>query len=142
MLGAVPELGQHIKGVSIDAALDRQVSAGIDLLRFWRASGQLGDTVVIHLGTNGTFSAGQFDEIMSVLGERRTAVFVNLRVPREWQDGNNEVLAEGVARYPNARLVDWHAWTSTRADAFYDDGTHVKPAGANLYAALIAAALG
>ncbi|MEX1255647.1 MAG: acyltransferase family protein [Dehalococcoidia bacterium] len=141
MLGAVDQLSGAVGGISIDAALDRQVSAGIDLLRFWKASGQLGDTVIVHLGTNGTFSADQFDEMMQVLSDRGLVVFINVRVPRDWEAQNNDVLADGVSRYPNARLVDWHAWSATRRDLFYDDATHVKPAGADLYAALIAAAL-
>jgi peptidoglycan/LPS O-acetylase OafA/YrhL len=141
MLGAVGELSGAVGGISIDAAVNRQVSVGIDLLRSWKASGQLGDVVVVHLGNNGTFTPAQFDQVMAVLADRRVVIFVNVRVPREWEGKNNNTIADGVSRYANARLVDWHAWSASRPDAFYDDATHVKPEGAGLYAALIASAL-
>ena len=46
------------------ASVGLQVSAAIDILRWRRAAGQLGDVVVVHLGNNGTFTAEQFDEMM------------------------------------------------------------------------------
>jgi hypothetical protein len=51
-------------------------------------------------------------------------------------------LAEGVARYPNAVLVDWHAASIDHPDFFWGDGIHLRPEGAQAYAQLIAASLG
>ena len=44
-----------------------QIYAATDTLRYRRASGQLGDVVIVHLGNNGTFTKGQFDRIMRTL---------------------------------------------------------------------------
>ncbi len=113
----------------------------IDILRNRRATGQLGEVVVVDIGSNGTFSSEQFDEIMQVLKDVRKVVFVNVRVPRSWEQSNNDVLADGVRRYPNTVLVDWHAASVGRPELFVDDGYHLQPEGQQLYADLIAAQL-
>ncbi len=141
MLGTVPELTATVAGISVDAAVSRHVSTGIDILASWRDAGLLSDAVVVHLGTNGTFSSGEFDEMMQVLAGVRVVVFVNNKVPRSWEAGNNAVIADGVARYPNTVLVDWYSASVNRPEFFWDDGFHVRPEGAQLYAGLIASAL-
>lgn len=141
MVGAADELERAIPGVQIDAAIGRQVSAAIRLLKQLRDGDQLGDAVIIHLGNNGVFSARQFDEIMGVLAGVRRVVFVNIKVPHRWEGPNNTVVAEGVARYANAVLVDWHAASVDQPDLFWKDGIHLRPEGAQLYADLIAAGL-
>ena len=140
MLGAVPELSADISGIGIDAELGRQVSAALDLLTARKAAGQLKDAIIIvHLGTNGTFSANQFDQVMALLSGAPRVIFVNDKVPRTWETDNNTVLADGVKRFKNAVLVDWHAASADHPEYFWDDGTHLRPEGAQAYAALIAA---
>src|SRR5690242_5299886 len=56
MLGATPDIQQAIGDVEIDAAVSRQASTGIEILRARQAAGQLPDVVVFHLGTNGPVS--------------------------------------------------------------------------------------
>ena len=141
MLGTIDELTSSVAGISIDAAVSRQVDAGTGTLRGWRDAGLLGDAVVVHLGTNGSFTSGQFDEIMGVLSDVRLVLFVNISADRPWVSGNNAVIASGVARHGRAVLVDWHAATYGRSDLFHGDGIHVRPAGASLYAGLIASTL-
>jgi hypothetical protein len=48
------------------------------------------------------------------------------------------VLADGVTRYPNTVLVDWNAASAGHPEFFWDDGIHLRPAGAQAYAHLIA----
>ncbi len=138
MLGAASVLAPTIGNIEVDAAVGRQVSVAIEILRSLRDAGRLGDVVVVHMGNNGTFTKGQFDDMMGVLADVRRVVFVNLKVPRDWEGPNNDVLAEGVTRYPNAVLVDWHAASVDRPDFFWDDGIHLRPEGAQFYADLIA----
>lgn len=142
MLGAVGGLQKDIQGLTVvDAEVGLQVYAATDTLRYRRASGQLGDVVIVHLGDNGTFTKGQFDEIMRILSGVERVVFVNVAVPRAWQEPNNEVIAEGVERYPNAVLVDWHSASADRPELFYRDGYHLRPKGQRIYADLISAHL-
>ena len=138
MLGAAPQMVSAIPNLELDAAVSRQVSSGIGLLYQRRDAGTLGDVVIIHLGTNGTFSSGQFDEIMSILSGVERVVWVNLRVPRDWEAPDNNAIAEGVARYPNAVLVDWFSVANAHPEFFYDDEIHLRPEGADYYAQMIA----
>jgi peptidoglycan/LPS O-acetylase OafA/YrhL len=142
MLGAVEGLQKDISGLTVvDAEVGLQVYAATDTLRYHRSLGQLGDVVIVHLGNNGTFTKGQFDEIMRILSGVDRVVFVNVAVPRAWEDPNNEVIAEGVDRYPNAVLVDWHSASAARPEIFYKDGYHLRPGGQRLYADLISSYL-
>lgn len=141
MLGAVNELTAAIEEISVDAAVSRQVYAGTQMLRGWRDAGVLGEVVIVHLGNNGDFKSSQFDEMMEALAGVRLVVFVNLRVPQEWEGKNNTVIASGVTRYANTALVDWYSATVNRFDLFYSDGMHVRPGGAQLYANLVASVI-
>jgi peptidoglycan/LPS O-acetylase OafA/YrhL len=141
MLGAAAALERAIDGVAIDAAVSRQVGTALDILRGRSAAAEIGDVVVVHVGNNGTFTARQFDALMNVLSGASRVVVVNLRVPRAWETPNNAVIAAGVGRYPPARLVDWYQASAGRPDLFWDDGIHLRPAGAALYASLVATAV-
>jgi hypothetical protein len=142
MLGAAATLTQAVPTLDVmDAEVGTQVSTGIEILRARRDAGQLAETVVVHLGNNGTFAPEQFDEVMGVLGDERRVVFVNVRVPRTWEGPNNEVIAAGVQRYPNAVLVDWYAASVGRPGLFWDDGMHLRPKGQKVYADLVSSHL-
>ena len=142
MLGAIGGLQKDIQGLTvIDAQVGLQVYTATDILKSRRASGQLGDVVVVHLGNNGTFTKGEFDQIMRILSGVDKVVFVNVSVPRPWEEPNNQVIAEGVARYPNTVLVDWHSASADRPELFYKDGYHLRPKGQQIYADLISAHL-
>ena len=141
MVGAAGELTRALGEPEIDAEVGRQAPAVIELLNQRRAKGQLGDEVVVHIGNNGTLSAEQFDEMMRALKGVRRVVFVNVNVPRSWEQPNNDVLAEGVRRYSNAVLADWHAASVNRPEFFVEDGYHLRTEGQQVYADLIAAQL-
>jgi lysophospholipase L1-like esterase len=142
MVGAGRALAQAVEGVEIDAVRGRQVASAIAILRARRDAGQLGDIVVVHIGNNGRFSARQFDELMDVLAGVPRVVLLNVKVPRRWEAPNNAVLADGARRYANVVLVDWRTASQDRPELFWKDGIHLRPAGARVYADLIAAAIG
>jgi hypothetical protein len=143
MLGAVDALIQEIPNLGIiDAQGCRQAPAAIDVLRGWRAAGQIGDVVVVHVGGNGPIYPEQFDEMMGVLEGVRKVLVVNVTVPPGLEDPvavpNNAVLADGAGRYQNAVLVDWYAASVGHPEYFWEDGIHLTPEGAWAYAGLIA----
>jgi peptidoglycan/LPS O-acetylase OafA/YrhL len=138
LLGAAERLERDIDGLTVmDAEVGLQAPAAIDILRWRRTSGQLGEVVIVHIGNNGIFTAEQFDEMMRVLTGVRRVVFVNVNVPRAWAQPNNEVLAEGVRRYPNAVLVDWYSASVDNPEYFVKDGVHLQIRGQRVYADLI-----
>jgi hypothetical protein len=139
MLGAAEEVGNTVPNLTtIDAEVGFQTADVIAVLEARRYAGELGDVVVVHIGSNGVFTAEQFDETMGALEGVRRVVFVNVNVPRPWAQPNNEVIAEGVDRYPSAVLADWYSASVDHPEYFVEDGVHLKIEGQKTYAALIA----
>ena len=141
MVGARRELEQTIANIEVDAAVARQAPDMLRLLQERRRSGRLGDIVVIHLGSNGIFGAAQFDAIMNVLTDVPKVIFVNVRVPRRWQDPINKMLSRRTGRCRNVLLADWYAASQDCPACFVDDGVHLNATGAQLYAEFIASCI-
>lgn len=140
MIQGAKAMARDLGPVRVDAAVGRHIGEGIEILERRAADGKLADTVIVQLGNNGPFRAGQFDAVMDTLRDVPLVVWVNVRVPREWEAHNNRIIASGITKYPKARLVDWYAATDGRPELFWKDGYHPRPEGAELYADLIAAA--
>jgi peptidoglycan/LPS O-acetylase OafA/YrhL len=141
MLGASNYLRKTITAMDVDAKLGRQVSTALKLIQARKDANALAPVVVVHLGNNGTFTAKQFDEMMTLLADVPRVIFLTNKVPRKWQEPNNYAMSEGVKKYPNAVLVDWNALSSQHPEWFWKDGIHLRPEGAQVYADLIAGTL-
>ena len=140
MLGASLELRRQIAEVEVDAAVSRQLGEVIAIVNERAASGRLGEIVVFHVGNNGIFTSGQFDELMRLVGGRRV-IFLNVAVPRRWAGPNNAVIAEGARKHPNVAVLDWAAIAERRPELLWSDGIHLRPEGAYFYSQLIVSAL-
>jgi peptidoglycan/LPS O-acetylase OafA/YrhL/lysophospholipase L1-like esterase len=139
MLGAAGALQAKIPGIHVDAAVSRQFGTGIDLIRQLKAAGQLSPVVVIHLGTNGTITDGHMQALKDLLADRQRVIFVNLKVPRSWEAGDNAVIQKWVPLFGNAVLVNWNGEGSLHPEYFYSDHIHLNDAGRARYADLVAA---
>jgi hypothetical protein len=139
MLGSAGELERALGNPAFATDVGLQPMGVIEILKKRRTAGQLGEAVVVHAGNNVPFTAEQFDEMMRLLEDVPKVVIVNLKVPRPWEQSNNDLLADGVRRYPDkAVLVDWHATSAGRPELFVEDGIHLQPEGQRVYADLIA----
>ncbi len=141
MLGAKGALEAKIPGIHVDAAVSRQFGNGLDLIRALKDSGQLSPIVVIHLGTNGVITDGHMEALKVLLADRQKVIFLNLFVPRSWQNGDNAEIQKYVPQFPNGTLINWNGEGSTHPEMFYGDHIHVKPEGQIHYADLVAAAV-
>jgi len=141
MIDAAPDLQQDIPGIDVQATVSYQFYQGIGLVQALRSEHRLGAIIVIGLGTNGPFSASQFDQMMAACAGASRVVFITVHVDRPWQDQVNAALAAGVARYPKvAVLANWEALAAQHPEWFYSDGTHlpIGGPGAQALAALVA----
>ena len=84
MIGAARELNRALDDPAIQADVGLQAADANAILKRRRAAGQLGDVVVVNVGTNGKFSPEQFDEMMRILADVPRVVFVNVKAPRPW----------------------------------------------------------
>lgn len=141
LVAVAPALADELGPIEIDAAIGRQVADGLAVLEERHTEDRLAEIVIVDLGTNGPILRAQFERAMEILRDVPLVVWVNVTVPRPWEDHTNLVLAQQVPKYPNARLVDWHAATGDRPELFQPDGYHPKPDAAALFARLVAGAL-
>jgi hypothetical protein len=141
MLGAAPVLQQAFTNIEVDAEVGRQAWTAATMIKARKAENRLGSVVVLHLGNNGRYTEQVFNEIMQTLADRRMVIVYNVRVPREWEAYNNNIIVNGVKAYPNAVFIDWRGVTANRPELFWNDGHHLRPEGARFYAGLIAEAI-
>jgi peptidoglycan/LPS O-acetylase OafA/YrhL len=141
MLGASPELAAAIPHATVSAVEGRQARDVFADIADRRQSGTLAPNVVIHAGDNGIISPDDLSSVLVSLGNRRRVVLVTDRVARDWQGPNNDILRSMAGRFRNVVLVDWYAISNRHKDWFYNDGLHLRPPGAQAYAAAVAAAL-
>jgi hypothetical protein len=140
MLGAVAGLHEALPGATVDAVEGRQASSAFALVDGLVNSGHLGADVVLHIGTNGTIDPQALDSLLTMLSDRQVIV-LNLHVPRPWQDLNNVTLAAAARNHPSVKLLDWNSAASAHAEWLWNDGIHLRPAGAAAYRDLILNAL-
>jgi hypothetical protein len=140
MLGAVASLAEALPGATVNAVEGRQASAAFTLVGGLIDGGHLGVDVVLHVGTNGTIDPQALDSLLTKLANQQVVV-LNLHVPRPWQDVNNATLAAAARTHPNVRLLDWNAAASAHPEWLWNDGIHLRPAGAAAYRDLILNAL-
>ena len=136
-LDAYDQLASYFPYGLIDCKISRQASAAIELYDSYRDSGVVGDTVIFCVGTNGALTEKQLDGMVSDVGSDKQIWFVNNRMPDDWQDANNELLAQCAEKYDNVGLVDWYSYSEGHDDWFWNDGTHTRPDGSVEYAKLI-----
>ncbi len=141
MLGAKTGLENAVEGARVYAKVSRQMSQIPDVIKDVRRDGPFGEVVVIHLGTNGPFNSGHFDTAMEALSNISRVYFVNASVPRRYEGQVNQALADGVARWDNAYLIDWNATADGHPEYFVKDGVHLTTEGIKAYSAMIARAI-
>jgi lysophospholipase L1-like esterase len=140
MLASAIQLRAALPGLFIDAVVSRQMSQGIAVEQRLASSGALRPIVVVALGTNGAITMQQVRALRAVAGPQRILVLVSTFVPRSWQAEVNRVLAAAARRYRDVVLADWLATIRNRTSLLWGDGVHPRPAGAVLYARMVAAA--
>jgi peptidoglycan/LPS O-acetylase OafA/YrhL len=141
LLGAKAVLEAQVEGIAVDAVVGRQFPDMLAAARAHRDTGTVGDVVILQTGNNGPISDDQFDALLETFSGVPKILVVNVKVDRSWQDHNNEVMADGVKRRPNAVLLDWHAVASANPDAFYSDGLHLTATGIRLFTELVLTAI-
>ncbi|MHA7108214.1 acyltransferase family protein (plasmid) [Bacillus sp. C-3-6] len=141
MIDITPYLKNTFPDIKIDAQIGRQLSKAIPVVEQLKNEGNLGNYVIIGLGTNGAFTTEQLVSLIKLIGNERKIIFINTRVPRPWESIVNERLKVTVPKYPNVTLVDWYAASAGKKDYFAPDGVHLTNIGAEAYAVLVAKAV-
>jgi len=126
-----------LPGVYIDAKPDRQMPAGLSLVRRLKDSGQLRPVVVVGLGTNYIVTTGELNQLMWLIGPDRRLVLVNTYVPDAWSKEVNATMAAFVHRHPAVVLADWFDTIRHRMYLLWPDHVHPLMRGTGTYARVV-----
>ncbi len=141
MVGAKAPLVAHLgPRFSMNARIGRQAPEFVAIARRIKAHGHHPAALIVQMGDNGPLYG---DEMLAL--ERATSnvgelFLVNDHAPVSWQDESNHALAEAAKNWPHTTLIDWRSAAESRHGLTWDD-IHLTPAGAGVYARLIAAAV-
>jgi len=134
MLSAEDELAAY--DIAINAEVGRQFSEGFPIVRRLVKNEKLPRNLIVHLGTNGSIQQGDCDRLVELAAGRRIFL-VTIKVPREWQDPNNDLLNACANAYDRVHIVRWFAYSNDHPEWFADDGYHPNAEGQQAYADLI-----
>lgn len=138
MLGVSPYLEQSLPGIHVDAVIGRQMRQADDLIPVMKDQNRInGGIIIIGLGTNGAFSKKDLDSLLLPLDSAKQILLINTRVPRDWEQNVNDMLAKAAAQNPKITLVDWYSASKNHPEYFRSDGVHLEPDGAKAYTSLL-----
>jgi len=140
MVAATEHLTETIDGIVVNAEEGRPFSDGLPVLESDIAANGMPDVIVVALGTNAGIGKTAIDELMDVAADGiERVIFVNVRVPRDWESSTNQRISDAADRFDTIEVVDWYAASNGNHALFRKDGYHPNTTGSELWANLIAA---
>lgn len=121
----------------VNAQVGRQFSTGVRVIRRWASRGSLPRRVIVHLGTNGAIDPADCDSLVEAAGPKRRIFLVTVKVPRGWQDPNNDLLRACAAAFEKVHLIRWYAHSRGHGEWFAPDGYHLNASGQGEYASFL-----
>jgi hypothetical protein len=137
MAASAMALAAAMPGIYIDAKPDREMPAGLAILRRLAATGRLRPVVVIGLGTNYIVTTKQLNELMKVLGPNRKLVLINTYVPDAWSRQVNATEAAFIRQHPSVTPADWYETIRNRMNLLWPDHIHPEIPGTYVYARMV-----
>jgi len=122
----------------VDGAVNRPLYQTTAVIADLKKREQLHDTVVIFLGSNGTFTQKQMETFIEEIGTSRNLFFLTTNVPRIWKDSVNEQLTLAESKHSNVHILDWNAYSSGHDEWLLEDQVHPNPMGAQQLALFVA----
>jgi hypothetical protein len=137
MSASAMALAYMLPGIYIDAKPDREMPAGLDIVRSLADSGRLRPVVVIGLGTNYIVTSPQLQQLMQIIGPRRKLVLINTYVPDGWSKQVNATEAAFIRQHPAITLADWFDTIRNRLYLLWPDQVHPEIPGTLVYARMV-----
>ncbi len=139
--GAINQFQTIFPNGYIDAVVGRQIYDGPEAYAQDVAAGHDGDIVVWSLGDNGVATEDQVKALIEAVDPGKRVYLVTARVPLALQDINNDLFKRVAEEYDNCEVIDWYAQSAGHDEYFWDDGTHLRPEGADAYVLMLRAAI-
>jgi hypothetical protein len=130
------------RGFSADAVQSRTFAEGFAALQATPRA-DLPISLVVHLGTNGPFSADDFRAVMAFIGDGHHVTWVTISLPDTGAyafEGSLNAMIKSMARhYSNTAIADWNRASMDNNHWFYNDMIHINGAGCEGFAETVAA---
>jgi hypothetical protein len=130
-------LADAMPGIYIDAKPDREMPAGLAIVRRLADTGRLRPIVVLGLGTNYLVTTRQLNELMKILGPDRKLVLINTYVPDGWSKQVNATEAAFITQHPSITPADWFDTIKDRMNLLWPDHIHPIIPGTYVYARMV-----
>ena len=140
-LGAEAEFQRVFPNGWMNSEVGRQLGTGLDVYNQCVADGHGAGVVVFALGNNGVAREDQVRALIDAAGADKKVYLVTTRVPLPLQDVNNELFWNVAAQYDNVQVIDWYGESAGHDEYFWDDGTHLRPEGAEAYVMMLRRAI-
>ncbi|HEY8045320.1 MAG TPA: hypothetical protein VIF35_13705, partial [Streptosporangiaceae bacterium] len=137
MAASAMALAAAMPGIYIDAKPDREMPAGLAIVRRLADTGRLRPVVVIGLGTNYLVTTRQLSELMQILGPDRKLVLINTYVPDSWSKQVNVTEAAFIRQHPGVTPADWYDTIKNRMNVLWPDHIHPEIPGTYVYARMV-----
>ncbi|MGP8000695.1 MAG: hypothetical protein ACLPKI_25750 [Streptosporangiaceae bacterium] len=137
MAASALALAGAMPGIYIDAKPDREMPAGLAILRHLAATGRLRPVLVLGLGTNYLVTTSQLSQVLRILGPDRRLVLINTYVPDGWSKQVNRTDAAFAQQHPAVVLADWYDTIRNRMYLLWPDHIHPEIPGTRVYAGLV-----
>jgi len=137
MSASAPALADVLPGIYIDAKPDREMPAGLSIVRQLAASGKLRPVLVMGLGTNYIVTTSQLRQLLQIIGPHRKLVLINTYVPDGWSKQVNATDAAFIRQHPKVVLADWHDTIKNRLNLLWPDQVHPMVPGTMVYARML-----
>jgi hypothetical protein len=137
MSASAMSLADVLPRIYIDAKPDRQMPAGLSIVRELAKTGKLRPVLVMGLGTNYIVTTAQLDELLKLLGPHRKLVLINTYVPDGWSKQVNATDAAFIREHPRVVLADWYDTIRSRLGLLWPDEVHPMMPGTVVYAHMV-----
>lgn len=137
--GSRGSLSVYFPNAVINAEGNRQLRNALPIFYEMKEKGELGDVVVVALGTNSDsdIRVDVLEEIYDNL-DGRMMIILTVAIPYVvMEQQRNAAIRKFAETHDNCHLADWHSTMKTHKEYFIGDDTHPQGLGTDVYAQLI-----
>ncbi len=139
LLDVSSDLQDVIPGTVVQGRVGRQVTEVPGIINSLKSQGQLAHNVLLNIGTNGTITDDQAEQVVKLIGKDRQIFWVTAHVPTQsWQNQVNAQIAKTAKEHANVHVIDWHGRAQNQSGWFADDNVHPNTTGNRQLTNLIA----
>ena len=131
LLAMAQEIPTLYPNAVISANRDLQVYELGGMIDQLKQQKQLGDIIVLMVGSNGAYTKGQLDAVLKNIGMDKQIFLVSNTINRTWQREINQIANQLADKYSNVYYIDWKTEASTHPDWFYEKASIVNTTGAH-----------